>query len=239
MDKINFQDLPSTETPINSTNLNQIQDNVDSAKVETTTTVTTTNTDLNDYIQEGRYVFTGSVTPTNIPTGVAGILEVYASKDGRFVKQVWHRLGTTNTNDYQTFIRTFDNQWSNWREYGMKPGNLEWTNVTLTSQFKPYNNVTSNTPRYCKSGQTVELQGIVSPSSEITGSDTQYTIFTLPSGYRPSKQIYRLCQGSSKRNWLMTITTNGDVTFSRYGVSSYENASTSAWLPFGTTFLVN
>ena len=31
MEKINFKDLPSTETPIDSTNLNNLQDNVENA----------------------------------------------------------------------------------------------------------------------------------------------------------------------------------------------------------------
>lgn len=31
MEKINFQNLPSTDTPINSTNLNQMQDNIEEA----------------------------------------------------------------------------------------------------------------------------------------------------------------------------------------------------------------
>lgn len=35
MEKINFQDLPSTSTPLNSTNLNQMQDNMEDAIVPT------------------------------------------------------------------------------------------------------------------------------------------------------------------------------------------------------------
>ena len=35
MEKINFQDLPSTSTPLNSTNLNQMQDNMENAIVPT------------------------------------------------------------------------------------------------------------------------------------------------------------------------------------------------------------
>ena len=37
MDKINFQNKPNTTTPINATNLNQLQDNVESAINETKT----------------------------------------------------------------------------------------------------------------------------------------------------------------------------------------------------------
>ena len=78
--------------------------------------VTEENTDLDDYTETGTYYFNSNYTPTNIPTGVNGWLQVMASIDGLTVKQIWFRHGTINTNDYETYIRTRTLEgWSNWQ----------------------------------------------------------------------------------------------------------------------------
>lgn len=74
-------------------------------------------TDLNNYTEEGRYYFPSSVTPTNIPAGVNGWLEVLTCNENS-IKQIWYRFGTINSNDYMTYVRTKDvNGWSNWRRF--------------------------------------------------------------------------------------------------------------------------
>lgn len=74
-----------------------------------------------------------------------------------------------------------------------------WKNATLTSNFNAYSNISSNTPQYRKVGNIVEIRGVVSPKSNLTGSTTGVTIFTLPTGYRPSNAIFEICQGSGKK----------------------------------------
>ncbi len=72
-------------------------------------------TDLNDYKTGGLYFFGSAYTPINIPAGVNGWLEVMEGLSG-WVKQIWYRLGTNNSNDYQTYVRTLNGSvWSNWR----------------------------------------------------------------------------------------------------------------------------
>ena len=120
MNKINFQNLPSTSTPINATNLNQVQTNVDNAKLEKTIVVTATNQDLNNYRTEGRYYFNVGNAPTNRPAGTNGELEVMIGGSG-LCKQIWYRHGTADTNDYETYVRTSTDgsTWSSWRRYAM------------------------------------------------------------------------------------------------------------------------
>jgi hypothetical protein len=113
-----------------------------------------------------------------------------------------------------------------------------WKNATLTSNFNAYSNISSNTPQYRKVGNIVEIRGVVSPKSNLTGSTTGVTIFTLPTGYRPSNAIFEICQGSGKNVWLLTINSNGTVQFSRYGTNANATASTSAWLCFNKTFTI-
>lgn len=89
-------------------------------KYARTQVVTTTGTDLNDYVEEGTYFFGASVTPTNIPVGVNGFLEVISADI--FVKQIWYRAGTINNNDYMTYVRTMNTEngtWSDWQQLQM------------------------------------------------------------------------------------------------------------------------
>lgn len=113
-----------------------------------------------------------------------------------------------------------------------------WKVATLSSQFKAYGNISTNTPEYRKIGNQVYIRGVVSPNSSITASNTGVTIFTLPSGYRPSKPVYELCQGSGRNVWLLSITTGGLVQISRYGTTSNIDIGTSAWLIFNKSFLI-
>ena len=94
--------------------------------------------------------------------------------------------------------------------------------------------------QYRKIGKIVHIRGVVKPTSDIAGSTTSYTLFTLPEGYRPSVPVYARCQGSSANTWLLSITAAGAVRFSRYGYgSTYVTATAGTWLPFDVTFFID
>lgn len=113
----------------------------------------------------------------------------------------------------------------------------EWHELECGSDFKPY--VTGVLPRYKRCGDIVYLEGEVSPSASITGSNNQYTICTLPEDCRPSRKVCQLCQGTGVNKWLLVVNTNGKVTFSRYGTNALANATTSVWLPFSVSFMTD
>ena len=90
-----------------------------------------------------------------------------------------------------------------------------------------------------RSGNYVDLSGAVKPKNSITGSATEYTICTIPSGYRPSQSVCLIMPGSNQYKWLLRVNTDGSVTFSRYSAStSYSNAGTTTWLPFHATWVL-
>lgn len=113
-----------------------------------------------------------------------------------------------------------------------------WINATLSSYFNLY--ASDSECKYRKIGKYVQIHGVVKPKSAIAGSTTDYPIFTLPEGYRPSVSVYSVCQGSGKNTWLLRVdATNGNVNFSRYGTTSTAEAGTSTWLPFDMGFLID
>lgn len=116
-------------------------------------------------------------------------------------------------------------------------GDSGWINATLSSRFNLY--ASDSECKYRKIGKYVQIHGVVKPKSAIAGSTTEYTIFTLPEGYRPSNSVYSLCQGSGKNTWLLRVNTDGTVNFSRYGTTSTAEAGTSTWLPFDMGFLID
>lgn len=83
--------------------------------------ISTSGLNLDDFQEEGEYYFGPDFTPINIPTGVNGWLSVRKGiQDPYVVKQIWYRTGTLNSNDYQTFVRTYANNdvgWGRWVKY--------------------------------------------------------------------------------------------------------------------------
>lgn len=111
--------------------------------LESVINVTTTNTNLNDYKTEGTFYFSPTYIPTNIPAGVNGWLKVLPGNDGTLiVKQIWYRHGTTNSNDYETYVRTFSsNTWSSWRRLITDKSQIEypgWQSIVLTRSDNDY-----------------------------------------------------------------------------------------------------
>lgn len=121
---------------------------------------------------------------------------------------------------------------------------VESQTLTVSSNFSLYTTspytTTDATIKLRRYGKVVSVTGMVKPKTAIAGSDTEYTICTVPSGYRPTQCLVQVMHGSTQYHWCLKVNTNGNVTFSRYSAStSYAQASTSAWLPFHATWIID
>ena len=189
------------------------------------------DTDLNTVTTPNIYIGenVSSYNYTNCPiTAGTFTLEVFSAGPST---QLCQRLTVCDKNHSAVYERFYyTSAWGEW--YG------GWIYPTLGSNFSMYGTATSdNQPRYRKDGRLVEVRGIVTPNSDIAGSTTIYTIFTLPVGYRPSSPIYSICQGSGNCTWLLRVATNGEVGFSRYrNGDATTTAAAGTWLPFQVTF---
>ena len=142
--------------------------------------------------------------------------------------------------DNEIWIRNYNSlSPAGWKEWSSIVQDSGWTTASLKSTFTSYNNKSENLPRYRKVGKTVEIQGVITPNSDLI-ENTEYTIFNLPTGYRPSRDINKLCQGTTTRIWLLSIYTNGDVSLSRYREGgSWVPPYQGNWFPFHETFLID
>ena len=105
---------------------------------------------------------------------------------------------------------------------------------TLTSNFELYDS--SANVNVLRAGNVVNIIGSVKPKSEIaSGQNT--TMFTIPVGYRPTRNALSIMQGSGINRWLLDVGTNGNVRVSRYGTSSETAIPQAAWLPFSVTYI--
>lgn len=96
----------------------------------------TDGTDVNNILDNGIYNIGTGETITNLPNGaVNGWLIVYRGA-ANSSKQIFYRLGTTNRNDFEIYVRTGNSDGSIWSDWSMqcatKTFNKSRTELTLT-----------------------------------------------------------------------------------------------------------
>ena len=179
---------------------------ISSASVATVN-VTIANTDLNDYTQDGVYYFGANYTPTNIPAGVNGWLQVMTGNQAGTIckKQIWYRHGTANSNDFETYVRTSTDgsTWSNWRK------------VLTELDF------------YYKSGDSVSFSQGLSFPAYITGgaTDIKFTI-TLPKSVANISTINISAINLSVRNVSGAYVPSANYNFSSYATVTTKRDNT-------------
>lgn len=157
-------------------------DKISSASIATTI-VTASNVNLNNYVETGLYYFPAGGTITNVPAGVNGWLLVINSASVGGIKQIWFRHGTANTNDFETYVRTLANTWSNWKKIAIDEA-IEQGAVTFPN---PSYFSTIDINKVYKKGNIVDVRfrGLIS-----TNIPNNTTFLTLP--YRTNSDFFRI-----------------------------------------------
>lgn len=196
---------------------------------------------INTYTATGTYAVASNAIAqkiSNLPAAQAGTLiteNITYSAD--YDWSAGYLLQTYKTYLGTAYVRRSSDAGATWTEW-ITNADSGWITPTLESGFIAYS--ADQAVQYRKVDKLIEIRGSVKPTANIAGSATNYLIFTLPEGYRPNKQINIMCHGSSWYNWLLTITSGGEVNFSRYSNGTgYTNAPTSAWLPMQATFFID
>ena len=171
--------------------------------------------DLNDITETGIYFFSQTYTPVNIPVGVNGWLLVMKGSSSDIVKQVWYRLGTANSNNYNTFERyKGNNTWS------------EWTKFLTEKEY--YNALDYGNPII---PQDADLNDYLTPGVYTCMSSTiANTLLNCPHIDSNFKLIVNRNRGNSDTfyGYQMIVGTKGgnpvtDVCVYYRGISMYDN----------------
>lgn len=192
---IDFKNLPDTTTPLNRTNMNKL--------LQKTTFVETANQNLNDYVTEGRYYFSAEYTPTNIPAGINGFLEVFVGNG--VIKQFWYRHGTMNTNDWETYVRTYSvgsNLWSNWTRFATED---ELVNDNMALRYRGEASTDLN--------NTITF-GMYNLRTTYTNAPTTDTIYGVLLVYTNRGGTW---DPSSAASWITQEIIAGTTKYIRYG----------------------
>lgn len=195
------------------------------------------NTDLDAVMTPNTYTGrnAGSAGYLNCPVDVSAtfVLEVFTVGD---VGQIMQRLTTAHKKAPLVYIRYYySSSWGDWMPTSIAAS--DWTNLTLSSDFVPYNNVSANHPRYKVSGNVVTVTGTVSPVTAYQSSNDPVIFASgIPAEYCPDYRHAILCQGSGMNRWMLTIEPEGTLAVSRYGGTSQAEVGTSAWLIFSATY---
>lgn len=172
----------------------------DVSSIRNVKNVLVAGTNLDDYVYSGCFYFDSERTPLNVPAGVTnGWLQVIAEQplnEGRgsgYVKQIWYRAGTPNSNDFQTFIRT--------------------ANVGISS-FGAWRRLIVEDDIYYSSGETYWNYAIVYCGGHITGGNTSIcTSISVPKRLDRINSItvngYDISVRSTSGNYLLNRVTSG------------------------------
>jgi len=134
----------------------------------------------------------------------------------------------------------YSNVWGAWRELAFVDDS-GWISLDLINGFTSYQGATAYQPICRKVGKTVDLVGQMSPpANSIVGTTTQTAFCVLPIGCRPNRIRTGIMQGSSQAQWLLTISTNGNVLASRYADGAVlTTPASTAWMTIDVTFTVD
>lgn len=150
--------------------------------------------------------------------------------------QLTHRLSTGGPIISMKYERFYvSDEWLSW---GVVSFESRWQTAGLTSSFTSYNQETP--PVYRRTGNVVQIKGVMTPVSTLSSSVGWVTITTLPEAYRPTDAgVECVQQGDGNALWFLRITTGGMVQFSRYQADgNFSDAAAGIRLPINATFLV-
>lgn len=91
----------------------------------------------------------------------------------------------------------------------------------------------------------VQLSGAFKNNAVKAAGTENDVMGTLPLGYRPTADCNFICQGTGSNIYLLTVKSNGQLTFSRYrgdtGASNnyrfdYKECGANSWLNIACTF---
>ena len=176
MNKINFQNSPNQTTPVNAANLNQMQDNIDDAKVEKR--ANTYDGDLNDLKAGGTYAtYTNT---TNKPDSGAYFIEVIAFNNNYLMQRATKRPGASFDIIYQRYCS--NGTWGDWINISPPRESGSWTPAINTMEnVAPTVTYTKQRGSYKKIGNMVFISFYISGKiTALNGTNNYAVVSGLP-----------------------------------------------------------
>ena len=94
----------------------------------------------------------------------------------------------------------------------------DWQEVTFKSGYSKYNDSMSVYIR--RKGDLVELTGVWKPTSIKTASLNPVAFASIPNELKPTKSINVICPGQDMNRYVLTVDTDANLKWSRYGANT-------------------
>ena len=112
----------------------------------------------------------------------------------------------------------------------------EVASLTFKSGYQSYG--TNYPNKVWRFGNVCFMQGAAKPTSDKSASSSAVIFATIPKRFSPKNTVYYVCQGSGVNRWTLTVESNGDVGWSRYGTTSSSKVPSGSWLVFCATWMI-
>ena len=121
----------------------------------------------------------------------------------------------------------------------MGGGDTDWVNVGVGTDVGVYE--TGMDTRVRRSGNIVFFSGQLKKTTGTQPAtlDRNYLLFTIPEGYRPSRDANFVIQGSQMNRALLRVNANGNVYICRYGTTTSSDITVGVWLTFDVMYFTN
>ena len=185
--------------------------------------ITTAGTDLNDYKTSGIYYFGSDHKPSNTPGELVNGWLIVIRYSENTIKQIILRVGTANSNDFNTYVRTFlqGNTWSDWKKFVTVPPTVNPRLIVNIVQGELGDNGGTNNVSY-QAGATRALvfgwkNGVINNvSNQAFGS----ILLTGLSASMTAKSGTSICVGAST-SLSASVNSTGTLSLSGSGGQKY------------------
>ena len=94
----------------------------------------------------------------------------------------------------------------------------DWQEVTFKSGYTRYSDSMSVYIR--RKGDLVELTGVWKSTSTKSASSIPVPFASIPNELKPTKAVNTVCFGQGKNNYMLTVDTDANLYWSRYGTTN-------------------
>ena len=180
--------------------------------IDTSLSTTSTNAVQNKAITTA----INSKADTNHTHNISDVTNLQTALDGKANTSHTHSAATLETDGFLSM------------QDKAKLDNLSYDTGWQEVTFKPgYSRHSDSQSVYIRrKGDFVELIGVWKPTSNKSASNIPVAFASIPDELKPTKSVNTVCFGQGKNTYILTVDTNGELKWSRYGINNSIDLST-------------
>ena len=111
-----------------------------------------------------------------------------------------------------------------------------WQNVNFLAGYE--GNLNQGNVMYRRKGDVVTIKGGWYPLQDYSSSNARVAFATIPEEIAPSGNLYTVQVGASMNKYLLTITPDGTLSWSKYGTTTNLNLPKNTKMTLTITYII-